>query len=332
MPRIRTVSDFADCRALWQSVIPKEFVSDLWEVRHCFWRHYRHQLCFVVAETNGVVCGLLPLVHNEDTDSFLYFPGETWHGKTWLEQNRLVVPDADVLDMMLAAVPGKYHLRYLLPAAPEGWSEDRLDEIGYFFLPPRFDYELENYFGQFSGKSAKRLRRELQSWEAHRVELINGDPSYFETLVKMNLDRYGEDSYFHDARFLESFRSLFQFLSEQGWLRLTAVLVDGVPAAVDMGCVYNGTYTLLAGGTEAQFPGIAKLINIHHMRWACEQRLQRVDFLCGDFNWKTLFHLAPRPLYVLTGENPLDRARTAGEATVWCPPMRERQAGLSSHA
>jgi hypothetical protein len=35
------------------------------------------------------------------------------------------------------------------------------------------------------------------------------------------------------------------------------------------------------------------------MQWACSERLNQVDFLCGDFNWKKLFHLTPRPLYLL---------------------------------
>jgi hypothetical protein len=35
------------------------------------------------------------------------------------------------------------------------------------------------------------------------------------------------------------------------------------------------------------------------MTWACEQKLDRVDFLCGDFNWKAMFHLSPVPLYLL---------------------------------
>jgi hypothetical protein len=69
---------------------------------------------------------------------------------------------------------------------------------------------------------------------------------------------------------------------------------------VDMGCVYQGVYTLLAGGTNSRYLGVAKLINFHHMQRACEEKLKRVDFLCGDFNWKKLFHLTPRPLYLMT--------------------------------
>ena len=67
-----------------------------------------------------------------------------------------------------------------------------------------------------------------------------------------------------------------------------------------MACLYRGTYTVLAGGTAAAFPGVAKLINFHHLERACRERFQLVDFLCGDFTWKIMFHLTPRPLYLLS--------------------------------
>jgi hypothetical protein len=67
-----------------------------------------------------------------------------------------------------------------------------------------------------------------------------------------------------------------------------------------MGSIYRGVYTVMAGGANSRYRGVAKLINLHHMQWACQQRLQRVDFLCGDFHWKKQFHLSPRPLYLLS--------------------------------
>jgi hypothetical protein len=43
---------------------------------------------------------------------------------------------------------------------------------------------------------------------------------------------------------------------------------------------------------------------LHHLRRACDERLDCVDFLCGDFAWKPLFHLRPRPLF-LYGPQPV---------------------------
>ncbi len=87
-------------------------------------------------------------------------------------------------------------------------------------------------------------------------------------------------------------------MKAQGWLQITTVLIQDEIAAVDLGCVYNGTYTLLAGATSTDHPGVAKLINFHHLQRSCMERFQKADFMCGDFSWKKLFHLTERPLYL----------------------------------
>ena len=158
---------------------------------------------------------------------------------------------------------------------------------------------MEKYFLEFSHKSARRLKRELATWQERQVSFRIDHDEDFERMIEMNVNRYGAESYFYDQRFVGGFRSLMRFLRDTHALRMVTVLVDGIPAAIDMGVIHRGTYTLLAGGTNAAYPGVAKLINVAHMSWACEQKLERVDFLCGEFNWKPQFHLTPNPLYKL---------------------------------
>jgi hypothetical protein len=299
MFRIRVVNDPDECRRLWQQILPQELISDLWEVRECFHSHYQHRLHFVVAECQNHVCGLLPLVWNEDTGQYNYFPGETWEGKSWLEQNRIIASNKKMLDEMLDSLDKPYYLRYL--KADERWHipSMEVDELGYLFNPEDYDFNLQKYFEVFSHKTAKKLGRELAAWEQKHAEWRFDDPGDFDTLIQMNRSRFGRLSYFYDERFLGSFQALMRYLHSQGWLRMVTVLVEGEPAAVDMGSLYQNRLTMLAGGTSEKFPGIAKLINVHHMEYACHTKLSSVDFLCGDFNWKTLFHLKPAPLYLL---------------------------------
>ena len=303
MRTIRVVTDLNECKRLWQATMPTGLVSDLWEVRSCFQNTYNWKPHFIVCEENGQTIGLLPLNFNEETDSYQFFPGESWQGKTWLEQNRIPAKDADAMQMMFAAVDGSFCVRYLRPDSFPGISDCLVDEIGYLFEPEKYGYDIDNYYAVFSGKSAKRLKAELASWDERKVEYRSDMFADFELLIEMNLKRYGDYSYFADCRFADGFRGLVSLLREHDWLRMTTILVDGVVAAVDMGCLYGKDYTLMAGGTNADFPGIAKLINMHHMKFACDMRLETVDFLCGDFNWKTQFHLTPRPLYQITGDS-----------------------------
>ena len=295
MSGFRIVTDIDECRHLWQQAIPRQVVTDLWEVRECFHKHFRNTPHFITQEDADGVTSFLPLCRIDELGYFGYFPGESWQGKTWLEQNRIVSP-GNTFAALLEQCPSPHYLRYMLPRA----GLTTVDEIGYLFEPPRYDYDMENYFQEFSQKSRKRLKKDMARFEAPEVGYRYDDPSDFDHVMRLSIDRFGPASYFHDPRFREGFRSLMNYLRDNGMLRITTVLIDAVPAAVDMGSIYNGTYTLLAGATHPGYPGVAKLINLRHMTYACEQKLAGVDFLCGDFSWKTLFHLTPRPLYLLS--------------------------------
>ena len=330
MYHIRVVSDLDECRRVWQYIIPGEYVSDLWEFRACFQRHYRRPPYFIVAEQNGKVQGLLPLSWIEESRCYGYFPGEVWAGKTWLEQNRLIAGEGGVMESMFGHLNDRrlnYHLRYLLPVDSWAAGRETVDEVGYLFHPPQFGFDMENYFQLFSHKSAKRIKREVADIEALGARFRHDCLEDFDLMVRLNVDRYGAASYFADNRFLESFRDMTSLLADRGWLRITTVLIGDEPAAVDLGCIYRGMYTLLGGGTNAKYPGIAKLINLCHMRRACEEKWDQVDFLCGNFSWKTMFHLSPRPLYKLS--NVIEGATGLGISPDG-PPAMEAAAPLGA--
>jgi CelD/BcsL family acetyltransferase involved in cellulose biosynthesis len=134
-------------------------------------------------------------------------------------------------------------------------------------------------------------------------------------MFRLNLECFQERSYFSDRRFLKSFENLAAWLRTNNLLRLITVLIGGEIAAVDLGAFWRSTYTVLAGGTHPDFPGVAKLINLHHMQWACQQKLATVDFLCGEFNWKKRFHLTARPLYEVF--IPQQQCRLAAGPALW---------------
>ena len=303
MVHVHIERDLQKCRSLWQATFPAALVSDLWAVRECFQRVYGRQPYFVVAEEGGVPVGLLPLSWVPESECYSFFPGETWQGKTWLEQNRVIARDPRIFDLLmehLLETGNRFHLRYMLPREDGNVGQVALDEFGYLFLPDRYNFDFDRYFATFSRKTAKKLNRLTQEFEDRQLEIRLDQVQDFDLIVSMNRERFGTSSYFADDRFTESFRNLMYFFRQHGWLRIITVIVAGEPAAVDLGCVYKGVYTLLCGGTNPRFPGIAKYINLYHLRRACKERMEQVDFLCGEFFWKPLFHLTPRPLYKLT--------------------------------
>ncbi|MDT8395969.1 MAG: GNAT family N-acetyltransferase [bacterium] len=294
---VRFVRDLGEARELWVDIMPDEFVMDLWEVRMAFHRHFRRPFLFLVEESGGKPAGLLPLSWIEEQGNWAFFPGETWRGRTWLEQNVIVSSDPKSL---LASVPGPIHIRYLSPRSANLPAESRVDETGYLFEPPRYGYDMAGYRAAFSGKSFKRIRKEVETLQTRGVTWRLDRFEDFDLMVSMNLARFGTSSYFADPRFRRGFTDMVRFFAEAGWLRVTTAMVGGYPAAVDVGVLHKGVYTLMAGGTDPECSGIAKLINLHHMERACAEQIRQVDFLCGEFNWKKMFHLTERPLYLLS--------------------------------
>jgi hypothetical protein len=303
MGDISILSDLDECRKVWKKMIPQKGIFDLWESRMCFYKYYKKPLYFIVSKKDGEIGGLLPLclIEEEKGNYYGYFPGETWEGKTWLEENKIIAKDEFHAKAILDYLNNqklKYAIRYLSPNPLIEMND--IDELGYLFLPKHFDYNIDNYFKIFSRTSIKSIKKDIAKINSGGVSYRFNHLEDFDLIIKWSLERYKEHSYFSEPAFLDSFKDFMHLLNEKKLLRLTTVLVDSEPAAVDIGCLFKNQYTLLGGGTNAKFLGIAKLINLFHIEKACKEKIKKVDFLCGDFSWKKMFHLTPRPLYVLS--------------------------------
>jgi len=298
MLNIDICKDLEGARGIWQRHWPQQCLFDLWPVRYCFQSQFNYTPYFIVASENHKFRGMLALSWIDEQQCYGHFPGEVWHGKTWLEQNKILASDPEVFNALVNHIPGMAKVRYLTddPCLASD-AAAVVDEVGYLFYPGQYDYSFEAYMQSFSGKSRKKMRSELNRLTGNGVSYRYDCFEDVAHLFRLNLDSFKEQSYFDDVRFLRAFENLMAWLHVNKMLRVTTVLIGGRIAAVDVGAVWNQSYTVLAGGTDPNFPGVAKLINFHHIEWACQQRLKEIDFLCGEFNWKDRFHLATRPLY-----------------------------------
>ncbi|MBF0210430.1 MAG: GNAT family N-acetyltransferase [Desulfamplus sp.] len=317
---IRIIKDIDECAFLWQKYYPVDCLFDLWWVKETFAKFYKREPFFVLHEDGANLNGFLPLCRaseliNSDNGSlfkkefYLFFPGEMWHNRTWMEQNKIIAKNFDVMREMLLAVKSEadnresfVDIRYLnkksVENIPSEFSSNcTVDEVGYIFYPAQYKYSYEAYLGSFAGKSRKKILSEIATLEGHGVFFRYNNFDDLNIMFELNMNSFGSNGYFHDSRFLNSFIELASQLNKNGMLRVVTVIIGGKVAAVDMGCVWNNQSIMLAGGTDRNFAGVAKLINLHHIKWACAQKLESLDFLCGDFGWKGRFHLTPQELY-----------------------------------
>ncbi|MFY9942949.1 MAG: GNAT family N-acetyltransferase [Desulfobacterales bacterium] len=318
MIEVSVCRDLREAKRHWQRHWPQQCLFDLWPVRACFQAEFNNSPYFLIASRRGSFCGMLALSWIDEKQCFGHFPGELWEGKTWLEQNKIPASDPAVAGALLDQVPAAAKIRYLTQPPGLAAAAETVDEIGYLFFPGQYDYCFPAYLQSFSGKSRKKMRVELDRLKARGVSWRHDNFADVDRMFRLNLENFKEYSYFSDDRFLRAFENLASWLQAKDLLRVTTVLIGGEVAAVDIGAVRGATYTVLAGGTHPEFAGVAKLINLHHLEWACRQRFAEVDFLCGEFNWKNRFHLTPRPLFQVWNQQAQDARPTVAAPAVAC--------------
>lgn len=299
MTKGRLVTDPYLCEKLWKTFIPARSVSDLWEFRMCFQKYFRNSFRFFVIEDRDTVSGMLPLSHIDHLDMNAFFPAETWNNKTWLERTPIYAENQDTFYELLSSCPERTYLRYIDSIWGDPQEELETDEIGYVLYPDLLDYDKDNYRRRFSNKKFKCIIKTVKSiLEMGGSFHINRTADY-DLLVEMSIERYGEESYLRDCRFRNSFRDIINFLLQKGYLRMVSLELDGKTVAVDIGALYRGVYTVFLGGVFSRVPGLPKVMNMYHIDYALNNRVFKLDFLCGDFNWKKLWHLDQEPLFKL---------------------------------
>jgi len=218
MKELRIVSDHAACRELWEQLWPQQCVFDLWAVRDCFARHFKRPSFFLTGEAdNNRPPFLLALSWIEEDGYFGHFPGETWQGKTWLEQNKIPGGQALSPEAVLKAVDGRLHIRYLDADFIPAWGNAvSVDETGYLLIPPAHGFSFDAYRQCFPGKSRKKLDQELARLEAQGVRFRHDDMADIDPMMQMNLAAFGPMSYFYDPRFFAAFIDLIDFFKKNG--------------------------------------------------------------------------------------------------------------------
>jgi hypothetical protein len=240
---------------------------------------------------------MVPLSYVEDLDLFVFFPGELWKDKTWIERTPIYVREPGLVPDLLLSCPERTYLRYMEVSDGSDVSGLSMDEIGYALYPRDLGPDLTPFRARFSNKKFKAILKEARSFTETASSFHLNRLKDFDRIVDMSLKYHGEDSYLHDDRFREGFRDIMYFLQQGGWLRMVSLEIQGETVAVDLGALWRGTYTVFLGGADQRFPGVAKAMNMHHIEFACNEGISKLDFLCGDFHWKKLWHLDPEPLF-----------------------------------
>jgi CelD/BcsL family acetyltransferase involved in cellulose biosynthesis len=188
-------------------------------------------------------------------------------------------------------------------------------QIGYTVVRNQvaFSYEIilprtwESYLQMLAGKQRHEIRRKLRRLNEtghvqfrvlERLDEISEAMDTFFSLFKASRP---DKSEFLTEHMVSFFRLLAQRTAQQGFLRMSFLDIDQVPAASVMCFDYNDKIFLYNNGYNPQFSNLSPgfLSKVYSIRDSIEQGKLRYDLLKGDEGYKKRLGSTPVPLYHL---------------------------------
>ena len=260
------------------------------------------------------VIGLAPLLVNNKTASFIgsadvcdyldfaIAPGEESNFFAVLLDDlrnegisrldlRPVRPDSTVLKYLPSIARNR---GYDINCSPEDVSLE-LD------LPPTWN----EYLAMLKNKQRHEIRRKLRRlWEAGRVEHHCAEVSqevedYLDTFLNLFSLSKDEKASFMNPKMESFFRSLAKAMADIGLLRLGAIQVDKVTAAMTMGFDYDDSHYLYNSAYDPQFSdlSVGLLCKVLCLKESIEKGRKKWNFLKGAEPYKYQLGGQEVPLY-----------------------------------
>lgn len=290
-------TNLAECEALWRKFSPDELFSDLWEYRLSFFEASGSTPYFMKCMIDEEIVGIVPLEFEPFYKRYMFFGGGDW-----VENSRFLIQESHkkkCLDEILSQIPTPHELLYI--HTDEALYSELLvpEEPTYFLSPPDYEFDLERYFQAFSYKRRKNVRRDIKQLESRGARVLEGRFEDFETLTRLNLKQFAEDSSFDEGWFKKAFARIAQDKILMSYLRFKTIMLADKIVACGLYAAYNNRYTFLASGVDPDVSNVFKLLNFEIIREAFENRIQRIDFLTDECGWKKSWRLRTEMLYKL---------------------------------
>jgi CelD/BcsL family acetyltransferase involved in cellulose biosynthesis len=323
---IRVINDpgeFEPLAPLWNNLLEKCFDESTMYLTHEWlttrWRYFGEgqRLNLLLAEKDGRVIGIIPLVRNEyRLGPFRLYALESIGG-TSRNYVGLMEPEdrQEVISALLdylkenlhglglilrfSLVPADSHFLSGLKSGLSQLSKDLAFEERFKTLAPYIDLPVswDEYFGSLRGKRRKVLGRMLRKLEKEHgsVNFQQCDADSLEVGLNRFFDLHQErwqavgiSGSFADPRVKDFYREAAWKFLKRGWLYFSSVNVGGRLVSAKYGCIFNRKMYFIAAGRDTRYSkyGVGQLQMMHVIKDAISRGLTEFDFLQGDEPYK----------------------------------------------
>lgn len=306
---MKVYSTMSEAETLWNQFSPNKSVFHLWNIRKSFYEGFGFDPYFVTlmrhGDASGEPLGVLPLwfntntSHTGDTD----IPSYVWFGSNYHEDNVFFVRDPEFIPLLLLCAPAPLEIACIAAGESIEFLMElpgfQKDQDKKFFLDMSRCPTISSFLSRLKKKKRYNLKRDKKRIERFKPQILINHYDHLDELFRLNIARFRrkfpdnpkEYSTFEDTRYQNTFRAL---VANQGSysVRLLSTIIDGNIAAVEMGLVYGDTYySLYSGADTLKYSGIGIYSNLLVLEDAIRLGCRKIDFLEGDYSWKTSWKL-----------------------------------------
>ncbi len=293
---IRTVTDFQECKKLWETFAPGTETWDDWDLMYAFHDQDKHRFNFLVHEnSDGEADGLVPLVHDTTQDRYMQMAGSYPDGRIlWIRYEDFpeffeAFPDRTVL----------FDLRHswvtdLLERHPQFAGNFAEQDIRYHLVPAEFDYDFNNHIDKFEKDKRQKFHYDLR--KIRKLEPVlhwstDNEADLFIALVNRN---FGTESDYADPENAKELRRVVDELQRSNRLKTLVIEVEGAKQAVSMSVLHRNRMVALYSSSNNDYGNLGKLTNVETVQEACRLRLDEISFMTG-MRWKAEWRMNSEP-------------------------------------
>ncbi|MDX1499308.1 MAG: GNAT family N-acetyltransferase [Woeseiaceae bacterium] len=312
---IRTETDPAHCRKLWDQFSPGQDPWDDWDLMFAFHDEARHEFNFLVHEAaDGSPDGMVPLVKDTTLDRFMLMAGSYPEGRVlWMRVEDFpeffeAFPDRTVffdLRQSWGSALLEHHPQYAANFAEQ--------EPRYFLVPAEFGFDFYNHIDTFSSERKQKFLYDLRKIRKHEPKLQWSEDDEADRFIELVNQNFGAESDYAREEDANEVRRVVDELKQSGRLRTLTIEIDGVKQAVSLSLLHGNKMVALYAGSNNDYSNLGKLLNVETIQEACRLRVDEISYMTG-MRWKADWKMRSELCYTMRKPPAPWPDRTGGSA------------------
>jgi len=287
--KISRIDNIEKAKKVWQELSPNEIIYDLWGVRYCFYKYFKHPLFFYVGRIGEENIGLLPLQFNAEKGHIDFIGGG------YMEDNRIFIKPRyeKYIPKFYKAIEQEAGLDDIIG---EDEFTKNLDILEYKYITDLSGLKNTNdyFFREFSPKSCAKMKKLLCRIERlYQPKILENNFEDIDKLFELNIKSFGDDSVFSTPYRKDIFRDLLKLDLD---FQVLTITINGRKEAVSLALKYKNIYTYInSGANKKDFPSLGTYLTAKNFEKAISLGAKCFDAGAEDLGWKEKWHLKKIP-------------------------------------